>query len=123
MVQLQPLDANVPISQQLQTDQSPVILINLFRVAEADVPALLKAWAQDGEWMKRQPGFIATQLHQAIAGSNVFLNYAVWESVAHFGAAFNNPEFKAALEKYPSSAIASPHLFRRLSVPNLCVGP
>ena len=30
MVQLQPLDRNVPIFQQLQTDQSPVILINFF---------------------------------------------------------------------------------------------
>ena len=123
MFQIQALDADVPIFKQLHTDESPVILVNLFRVAEADVPALLNAWAEDGEWMKRQPGFISTQLHQAIAGSNVFLNYAVWESVAHFRAAFNHPEFKAALGHYPSSAVASPHLFRRLSVPNLCVGP
>jgi heme-degrading monooxygenase HmoA len=122
MLQIQPLDANVPIFKQLQADESPVILVNVFRVAEADVAALLKAWAQDGEWMKRQPGFISTQLHQGIAGSTVFLNYAVWESVAHFRAAFNNPEFKAALNHYPSSAIASPHLFKRLSVTNLCVG-
>jgi len=123
MVQLQPLDTNVPIFQQLQTDQSPVILVNLFRVDAADLQALLKAWTQDAEWMKRQPGFISTQLHQAIAGSTVLLNYAVWESVAHFRAAFNHPEFKAALDRYPSSAIASPHLFTRLSIPNLCVGP
>jgi heme-degrading monooxygenase HmoA len=122
MLQIQPLDADMSIFKQLQTDESPVILVNLFRVAEADVPALLKAWAQDGEWMKRQPGFISTQLHQGIAGSTVFLNYAVWESVAHFRAAFNNPDFKAALNHYPSSAIASPHLFKRLSIPNLCVG-
>jgi len=123
MVQLQPLDANVPIFKQLQTDESPVILVNLLRVTEADVPMLLNAWAQDAEWMKRQPGFISTQLHQAIAGSTVFLNYAVWESVAHFRAAFNHPEFKTAMDQYPSSTIASPHLFKRLSIPNLCVGP
>ena len=73
--------------------------------------------------MKRQPGFISTQLHQAIAGSTMLLNYVVWESVAHFRAAFNHPEFKAALDQYPSSAIASLHLCTRLSVPNLCVGP
>jgi len=47
----------------------------------------------------------------------------VWESVAHFRAAFNHPDFKRALEHYPSSAVASPHLFARLTVPNLCVGP
>jgi heme-degrading monooxygenase HmoA len=121
MLRIQPLDADVPIFKRIQVDQSPVILVNLFRVAGADVPALLKAWAQDGEWMKRQPGFISTQLHQGIGGSTTFLNYAVWESVAYFRAAFNNPDFKAALDQYPPSAIASPHLFKRLSIPNLCV--
>ena len=123
MLQFQPLDPNVPISQQLQADQSPVILVNIFQVAEADVPALLEAWAQDAAWMKQQPGYISTQLHQGIAGSTVLMNYAVWESVAHFGAAFNHPEFKKASERYPSSVVASPHLFTRLSVSNLCVGP
>lgn len=123
MLQLRPLDAEVPIFAQLQADQSPVVLVNIFQVAEADIPALLEAWAQDAAWMKRQPGYISTQLHRGIAGSTVLMNYAVWESVAHFRAAFNHPEFQAALDQYPSSAIASPHLFTRLSVPNLCVGP
>lgn len=70
-MQLRPLDANVPIFQQLQADQadqageagrsSPVVLVNIFQVAEAEVPA--------------------------------------------FRAAFG------------------PHLFTRLSVSNICVGP
>ncbi len=123
MLQLRPLDSNVPIFQQLVTDVSPVILVNVSRVDQTDIPALLKAWEADANWMKKQAGYISTQLHQAIGGSSVFLNYAVWESVAHFRDAFNHPEFKSALEHYPSSAIASPHLFTRLAVPNLCVGP
>jgi len=123
MLQLRPMDSNVPIFQQLQADQSPVVLVNIFQVAEADVQALLEAWAQDAAWMKQQPGYISTQLHQGIAGSTILMNYAVWESVAHFRAAFNHPDFKRALEQYPSSAVASPHLFTRLTVPNLCVGP
>ncbi len=123
MLQLTPLDPNVPIFQQVGTDVAPVVLVNVFQVAEADIPALLKAWEADANWMKQQPGYISTQLHQGIAGSTVFMNYAVWESVAHFRAAFNHPEFKKALENYPSTAIASPHLFTRLTVPNLCVGP
>jgi heme-degrading monooxygenase HmoA len=123
MLQLRPLDVNVPIFRQLQVDQSPVVLVNIFQVAEAEIPSLLKAWAEDASWMKRQPGFISTQLHQGIAGSTVLMNYAVWESVAHFRAAFNHPEFKQSLEKYPASTVASPHLFTRLSVSNLCVGP
>ena len=123
MLQLRPLDSTVPIFQQLSAEVSPAIPVNLFQVDEADVPALLKAWEDDANWMKQQPGYISTQLHQAIAGSLLFLNYAVWESVGHFRAAFNHPEFKSALERYPSSAVASPHLFTRISVPNLCVGP
>lgn len=123
MFQIKPLDPSVPIFQQVNADVSPVVLVNLFQVAEGEIPALLKAWADDANWMKQQPGYISTQLHQGIAGSCVFMNYAVWESVAHFRAAFNHPDFKKALEHYPASAIASPHLFTRLTVPNLCVGP
>ena len=123
MLQLQPLDPKTPIFQQLSTDVSPVVLVNIFHVAESDVSALLKAWEADANWMKRQPGYISTQLHQGIGGSTVFMNYALWESVAHFRAAFSHPEFKSALEHYPSTAVASPHLFTRLTVPNLCVGP
>jgi heme-degrading monooxygenase HmoA len=123
MLQLRPLDSKVPIFQQLGTDAAPVILVNLFQVDEQDIPALLKAWEADANWMKQQPGYISTQLHQAIGGSTAFMNYAVWESVAHFRAAFNHPQFKSALEHYPSSAVASPHLFSRLTVANLCVGP
>jgi heme-degrading monooxygenase HmoA len=122
MLQLRPLDPNVPIFAQLGSEVSPVVLINLFQVAEADISGLLKAWEDDANWMKRQPGYISTQLHRAIGGSNLFLNYAVWESVAHFRAAFNHPDFKRALEKYPSSVVASPHLFSRVAVPNLCTG-
>lgn len=123
MLQLKPLDDTTPIFQQLGADVSPVILVNIFNVAESDIPALLKAWEADANWMKAQPGYISTQLHRGIAGSTVFMNYAVWQSAALFSAAFNHPDFKKALEHYPSSAVASPHLFSRLSVPNLCVGP
>ena len=123
MLQLKALDVAVPIFQQLYTEQSPVILVNVFTVAKEDVPALLTAWEADANWMKRQPGYISTQLHRGIAGSTVFLNYAIWESVAQFRSAFTHPDFKSALEHYPSSAVASPHLFERLTMPNLCVGP
>jgi len=123
MLQLQSLDVKVPFFRQLDVEQSPVVLVNIFQVPEADVPAVLEAWAADAVWMKRQPGFISTQLHRGIAGSTVLMNYAIWESVAHFRAAFNDPEFKQALDHYPSTAVATPHLFTRLAVPNLCLGP
>jgi hypothetical protein len=65
MVRLEALDPGVPIFQQIGADVSPVVLVNVFHVAEDEIPALLAAWEAD----------------------------------------------------------ASPHLFTRLTVPNLCVGP
>lgn len=120
MLNLRPLDPAFPIEQQLQAAASPVVLVNLFTVAEADVPALMAAWEKDANWMKAQPGFLSTQLHRAIGGSLMFMNYALWESVEHFRAAFTHPEFVGALAAYPSSAVAQPHLFARVAVPNLC---
>ncbi len=122
MIQLRPLDANIPIFQQINSDLSPVVLVNIFQVTEGDIQALLSAWEKDANWMKQQPGFISTPMHRGIAGSTVFMNYAVWESVALFRTAFQHPGFKKALEHYPSSTVASPHLFSRLTVSNLCVG-
>ena len=123
MSPLRPLDPAFPIDRQLGIDVSPVVLVNVFTLDRADEQEFLQFWQDDAAFMKRQPGFISTQLHQGIAGSTVLMNYAVWESVAHFRTAFNHPEFKQSLERYPSSTIASPHLFTRLSIANLCVGP
>lgn len=121
MLSLRPLDPIVPIEKQLDSSDAPVVLINLFMIDAADVGALLVAWEKDANWMKRQPGFISTQLHRGIGGSCVFLNYAVWESVAYFRAAFTHPDVVDALKAYPTSAIAQRHLFGRVAVPNLCV--
>ena len=120
MLNLRPLDAAFPIEQQLQNAATPVVLVNLFTVDEADIPALMVAWEKDANWMKQQPGFLSTQLHRAIGGSHLFMNYAVWESVEHFRAAFTHADFVSALAAYPSSAVAQPHLFARVAVPNLC---
>ena len=64
-------------------------------------------WKDDAEFMKRQPGFISTQLHRALGDSPTYLNYAIWESTEAFRAAFTHPEFVAKLSAYPSSAVAA----------------
>ena len=120
MLNLRPLDPARPIDQQLQSKADPVVLVNLFTVAEADIPALMSAWEKDALWMKQQPGFLSTQLHRAVGGSHMFMNYAVWESVGTFRAAFTHPDFTSALAAYPSSAVAAPHLFEKIAVANLC---
>ena len=117
---LEALNPLVPIHVQLDADVSPVVLVNIFTVDTKDADQLVKAWEHDANWMKSQPGYISTQLHQGIAGSAMFLNYAVWESVAHFRAAFTHPDFRSRLKDYPASTVVKPHLFSKVAVPNLC---
>ncbi|MGO4124073.1 antibiotic biosynthesis monooxygenase [Inquilinus sp. YAF38] len=121
MPQMRPLDPAFPIDRQIAVDASPVVLVNVFTLDQADEPAFLQAWQADAAVMKRQPGFISTQLHRAIGDSPTYFNYAVWESTADFRAAFMHPEFRAKLSAYPASAVASPHLFQAVAVPGICV--
>lgn len=114
------MDRTVTLADQLTDEGGSVVLINTFVVPPAEAEALLAAWTADAAIMKRQPGFVSTQLHRGIAGSGVFLNYAVWESIATFRAAFTNPEFRARLADYPARATVSPHLFRTVAVPGIC---
>jgi len=120
MVTIKPLDPEHPIEQQLEVETGPVVLVNLFTVDEADQDALVAAWKEDALWMKKQPGYISTQLHKAVGASSMYLNYAIWDSVAEFRAAFADPEFQKALSHYPSSAVTAPHLFEKIAVPNCC---
>jgi heme-degrading monooxygenase HmoA len=121
MLTLRPMDPAFPIECQLAVDASPVVLVNVFTLDKADEHALLEAWEHDARFMKQQPGFISTQLHRAIGESPTYLNYAVWETTAAFRAAFTNSEFLARLSGYPSSTVATPHLFQKVAVAGICV--
>lgn len=121
MVKIQALDPAFPIERQLSVETGAVILINLFTVDKEDEEALVKAWTDDAKFMQQQPGYISAQLHHAIGESCAYLNYAVWETSAAFRAAFSHPEFQAKLSKYPSSAVAAPHLFEKVAVAGICI--
>jgi heme-degrading monooxygenase HmoA len=118
---MRPMDPAFPIERQVGVDAAPVVLVNVFTLDKADETTFIQAWRNDAAFMKRQPGFISTQLHRAIGESPTYLNYAVWESTADFRAAFTHPEFRAKLSAYPSSAVASPHLFQKVAVAGVCV--
>jgi heme-degrading monooxygenase HmoA len=119
--QLRPLDPAFPLDRQLTVEATPVVLVNVVTLDKADEQAFLNAWQHDAMFMKRQPGFISTQLHRAIGDSPTYLNYGVWESTAAYRAAFTHPEFIASLTAYPSSVVATPHLFQTVAVPGICV--
>ncbi|NVO58010.1 antibiotic biosynthesis monooxygenase [Rhodobacteraceae bacterium B1Z28] len=115
------LDEFATLAEQMQSDEGPVVLINLFTVEAEEEQALLEAWAHDAEFMKSQPGYISTQLHKGIANSSTFVNYAIWQDVKSFRAAFTHPEFQRRIADYPESAVTRPHLLRKLAVKNHCV--
>ncbi|TIU90284.1 MAG: antibiotic biosynthesis monooxygenase [Mesorhizobium sp.] len=118
---IRPLDPAFPIDRQVALDANAVVLVNVFTLDKADEQAFLAVWQDDAVFMKRQPGFISTQLHRALGDSPTYLNYAIWDSTAAFRAAFMHPQFRAKVSAYPSSSVASPHLFQKVAVPGICL--
>jgi heme-degrading monooxygenase HmoA len=116
------MDEKVTFFAQIGENSGPIILINKFTVKPEDADRFLQAFAMSGAMMKRQPGFISTQLHRSIAGSRVFINCPAWESTEHFRQAFNNPECQSLMTHFPAELVASPHLFRKVAVPGVCAG-
>jgi quinol monooxygenase YgiN len=114
-------DEHVKLSEQLEENVGPIILINRFNVKPDETDQFLKAWEKDATYFKSQPGFISAQLHRGIGGSGVFVNYAVWESTALFKKALSNIDIQELLSDYPASAVVSPHLFKKIAVPGICV--
>ena len=83
------MDDRTTLIDQMETGSGPVVLINVFTVEEKNEPQFLKAWSADVAVMKRQPGFISTQLHKGVGDSRIFVNYAMWESAEDFKRAFS----------------------------------
>ena len=107
MTLLRPLDPKFPIERQLGIEAGPVVLVNIFTFDKADEPGFLKIWQDDAAFMKRQPGFISTQLHRALGENPAYLNYAVWE----FDRRFPRGVLKSG---FPSETLSLPVLCRRL---------
>jgi heme-degrading monooxygenase HmoA len=120
-MRLREMDERTTYMQQLQDDRGPVVLINQFNVLPEDTERFLEVWADDATFMKKQPGFISTQLHRGTAGSSTFVNLAVWESTRALGEAFRSSEFQQRVARYPDSAVTAPHVFERVAVPGICV--
>src|SRR5918993_2177260 len=102
-IKLAEMDERVSFMEQLQQETGPVMLINTFTVPPEDADRLLAVWADDAAFMKRQPGFVSTQLHRGTAGSSTFVNVAEWESARALAKAFRSPEFQERVRRYPDS--------------------
>ncbi len=116
------MDQSVSLKEQGNAQVGPIVFINKFNGEPEHVEEFLKVWKAATVIERRQPGYISAQFHRGIAGSNVFMNYAVWETAQHHAQAVQQPEFQAVLETYPPGVIESPHLFQKLAIPDICVG-
>ena len=121
------MDDKVKFKDQIEEKiMGSVILINKFNVAQGKVEQFLKDWGEDATNFKQQPGFISAQLHKGIGKSSAFINYAVWESMEHYKKAINKMLFRSKsrspLLKYDDeSLVLSPHLFKKIAIPGICV--
>ena len=116
------MDNRVTLLTQMDQTIGTAILINKIDVNPNNIDQFLKAWKKDATIMKQQPGFISAQLYRGIAGSCTFINYAVWETSEHYKKAFDRPTNPSlsTLMDFPAVTV-SPHLFRKVAVPGICV--
>jgi heme-degrading monooxygenase HmoA len=121
MVKIVEMDEGVTIKSQLEEDVGPVIVLNKFTVPPEEVTRFLKVFEDTTKLFKQQPGFISAQLHRGIGGSSTFFNYVVWESAGHFKQAFSRPEFQSSMAEVLPNTTMSPHLFKKVAVPGICV--
>jgi heme-degrading monooxygenase HmoA len=92
----------------------PAILINAFEVPAAEADAFVAAWQKARDYLRSQPGYIDTVLHQSITpdAEFQFVNVARWQTAEDFIAATQNPGFRqsaAGLARYrPHPALYRP---------------
>ena len=69
-----------------KTDSNQVTLINSFEVPTGQLKESIKYWEDCRDFLKVQPGYISTKLHQSIKEDARFLlvNVAIWESPKAF---------------------------------------
>ena len=73
----------------------PMVLINAFEVPADQAGQFIAAWEQTRDYLRSQPGYIDTTLHQALTpdADFQFVNVARWESAEAFLAATQSQGF------------------------------
>jgi len=82
-----------------------------YEVLNEDRSKFLEAWEKADEYLKGQPGYLRSELHQAVSANPDFryVNIGCWKSADDFRAATQSNGFREAsgsLEAYPIHASA-----------------
>ena len=86
----------------------PLTLINAFEVPGEQAEQFIAAWEKTRDYLRSQPGYVDTALHQAVTpGADFqFVNIAHWQTAEDFRAAILSPGF---LESAAGLAGYRPH--------------
>jgi len=99
--------------EKCEAFQNSVVLINTFEVPQGKEAEALASWQKARDFLKTQPGYIATRLHQNIDpnGKYHLVNVARWRNMEDFKAA--TAKMRQALpDNMPEGVTASPGLFK-----------
>ena len=88
--------------------------MNKFNVDPQEVDEVLQLVAKTAETFKQQP-------YRGIAGSSTFVCNIIWESAAHCKLMFSRPKVRSNIANVPPNTVMSPHLFKKVAVPRICV--
>jgi heme-degrading monooxygenase HmoA len=77
-----------------------VVLINAFEVLAGDAEEFIAAWEKTRDYLRTQPGYVDTALHQAVTpqAEFAFVNIARWRTAADFAAATRSPGVRESAE-------------------------
>ena len=122
MIKVQEFNSAVPFFGQLglQDSTGPVYLVFVFNVPADCEAQFLACWKNHGAVMGRFDGYGSEKLHRGLAHSQVYINYARWQSLAHFGAAFASPESQACLAAYPEACTFTGQVLSPVAVEGVC---
>ena len=115
-----PLDSKVDIRAQLDGGQSgPCVFVAVFHVPLQDADGLLAAWYGEEADLRKRKGFISREFVRGRSGSDVFIDYAKWQSAADYKAALLDPTHQTLLAAYsPLGGSSALHLMDPTVNPN-----
>ena len=102
-----------PAAAQADEMSKNTVLINTFTVPADKLEETIVYWEQARDFLKEQPGYVSTKLHQSLSPDAKYLlvNVAEWTSPEAFKAANAQMQEKASLPKI-EGVIPGPGLYR-----------
>ena len=82
-------------------EQDGVFMINVITVPDERSEEFLGHWDRITEYMRRQRGFVRTNLYRRFDDTQRWVNVSVFESTESIRAAFSSEEFDRLAETHP----------------------